>query len=108
MMETITVEKETFERWMRLIFDRLDRHDQKLDAIARRRQPTLPEIQGERLYDVAALAELFQVIPNTIYRWKRKGILPLRKIGGKLQMPEHEVAEIITNPDEMKKFNTSE
>lgn len=107
-METITIEKGTFERWMRMIFDRLDRHDQKLDALAKRKQPSLPEINGERLYDVPALAELFQVIPNTIYRWKRKDILPLRKIGGKLQMLEHEVAAILTNPEKMKIIKESE
>lgn len=29
-METITIEKGSFERWMRMIFDRLDRQDRKL------------------------------------------------------------------------------
>ena len=30
-METITMEKGSFERWMRMIFDRLDRQDKKLE-----------------------------------------------------------------------------
>ena len=107
-METITMEKGSFERWMRMIFDRLDRQDKKLDALARRNQPSLPEVQGERVYDVPALAEVFNVTANTIYRWKRLGSIPPRKIGGKLRMLEHEVAEIITSPDKMQKLRDSE
>lgn len=107
-METITIEKGSFERWMRMIFDRLDRQDQKLDALSKRNQPSLPEVNSERVYDVPALAEVFNVTANTIYRWKRLKILPLRKIGGKLRMLEYEVAEIISNPDKMNELRKSE
>lgn len=108
MMETITIEKGTFERWMRMIFDRLDRHDRKLDAIAKRKDPALPEVIGEKLYDVPALAEVFGVTANTIYRWKRRGIIPLRKIGGKNQMWEHEVAALLTHTELMEEMKKSE
>ena len=108
-METITMEKGSFERWMRMIFDRLDRQDKKLDALARRKPAVAsPKCRARECMDVRALAEVFNVTANTIYRWKRLGSIPLRKIGGKLRMLEHEVAEIITSPDKMQKLRDSE
>jgi len=53
-------------------------------------------LDGQKIYSVAAVAELMAVKPSTVHRWIRKGRLHARKHGRTSWITERDIAAMLT------------
>lgn len=71
--------KEYLERIVRLLTERFDATDKKLDRLARIKNV----MDGDELLDNQDVCQLLHIHPRTLQRYKQYKILPCYKIRGK-------------------------
>ena len=58
-----------------------------------------------KYYDNSDMARLFKVTPRTLQRWRDNGIVPYKKLGGKIYYLAVKVDELMCDEgDEMSEF----
>lgn len=96
-MEEQMISVKVFDRYMKILFARIDRLEAKIDSSKRTIQPKAVVINGNEYFDVSALSIIFQVTAHTIYRWRDEGKMPLVKMGGKFYIGVNELTNAMTS-----------
>ncbi len=61
----------------------------------------LPQLHPLQLFRVGRLAEIFDVDPSTIFRWRKEGVLPpFREVGGVRGLTGEQITEVYNKTDE--------
>lgn len=95
-MEEQMISIKTFDRYMKILFARIDRLEAKIDSGKRTIHPKAVVINGNEYFDVCALTIIFQVTAHTIYRWRDEGKMPLVKMGGKFYIGVNELTDAMS------------
>lgn len=92
-MELLT--KNTFEGWMRLMMERLDRQDELLLSMkSQDKEPALSD--GIRLFDNQDLCVLLQISKRTLQRYRSIGALTYKTLGKKTYYSETDVLNFLS------------
>ncbi len=89
------LEKETFERCMQDIIDRLDRQEQLLLSLKGAEVREVMYVNGERLLDNQDLCQLLQTSKQSLQRYRSSGMLRYRKLRHKTYYTESDVQEFL-------------
>ena len=65
------------------------------------------EIKPDDLLDIIQVADIFGVSKKTIHVWKKEGIIPFHKYGGKLRFKRSEIMEAKDVFQKYSHFKTS-
>ncbi len=91
------LERETFERWMHEVIDRLDRHEQLLLSLKGTEGREQMYVNGERLLDNQDLCQLLQTSKQSLQRYRSSGLLRYRKLRHKTYYTESDVQDFLKN-----------
>lgn len=93
------LDKNTFEVFVRQVFDRLDRHERIIASLTGGNLPSdLKEVKlmdGERLFDNQDLCLLLQVSKRTLQRYRSSGALAYHLLWHKTYYKESDVLDFI-------------
>ena len=101
------LDRETFERTMAAVTERLDRQEQMIrllvDELKERHSEGKLYIRGERMYDSKELERMLLMGKRTLQRYRTTGELPYLKLHRNAYYRESDVVRLITEKD--KYFN---
>jgi len=94
-MDTLT--KDVFEKWMRTIAGRLDRHEEMLLSMRKGDMGRKKEVPSmERLFDNQDLCLLLQISKRTLQRYRSEGALPYKTLGQKIYYTEDDLMDFLS------------
>jgi len=94
-MDTLT--KDIFEKWMRSIARRLDRHEEMLLSMRDEGKGQIREKPSmERLFDNQDLCLLLQISKRTLQRYRSEGALPYKTLGQKIYYTEDDLMDFLS------------
>ncbi len=101
------LDRETFERTMAAVTERLDRQEQMIrllvDELKERHSEGKLYIRGERMYDSKELERMLLMGKRTLQRYRTTGELPYLKLHRNAYYRESDVVRLIT--EKGKYFN---
>ena len=56
-----------------------------------------------QFYTLAQVAELFHIDPCTLWRWRRRKLLHVVKVGGRVLVPAAEVERLVSSTHEVER-----
>ena len=86
------IEKEFLEKWMRLVLERLDRIENKMNKPPEKQKMV---INGEKLLDNQDLCFMLNCSKRTLQRFRVSGCLPCKRINQKTYYLETDVIKFI-------------
>jgi DNA-binding transcriptional MerR regulator len=85
------INKEDFEEWMKLIMERFDRMENKMEKSA----TSLQSVNGDKLLDNQDLCLMLNVSKRTLQRYRVSGLLPCKRFDQKTYYLESDVLKFI-------------